>query len=65
MAALLLLVCAACAIDARTVRLRRIGVVSDSAVVLTRDELAAIGFTPGPSVRNGGYADRQYYELTY
>ena len=52
------------AIDRRTVRRCRIGVLADSAIILTPDELQALGLRKGPSTRHGGYADRAYYELS-
>jgi hypothetical protein len=58
----LLLVVAA--IDRRTVNRRRVGVVADSAIVLTPDELQALGLRKGPSSKHGGYAGRDYYELS-
>jgi hypothetical protein len=58
----LLLVVAA--IDRRTVKRGRVGVLADSAIILTPDELRALGLRKGPSSRHGGYADRDYYELS-
>jgi hypothetical protein len=58
----LLLVVAA--IDRRTVKRRRVGVLADSAIILTPDELEAFGLRRGPSRRHGGYADHDYYELS-
>jgi len=58
----LLLVVAA--IDRRTVKRRRVGVLADSAIILTPDELGALGLRKGPSRSHGGYADRDYYELS-
>jgi hypothetical protein len=58
----LLLVVAA--IDRCTVKRRRVGVLADSAIILTPDELHAFGLRKGPSKRHGGYADRDYYELS-
>lgn len=58
----LLLVVAA--IDRRTVRRGRVGVVADSAIILTPDELKAFGLRRGPSRKHGGYADDEYYELS-
>jgi hypothetical protein len=58
----LLLVVAA--IDRRTVKRGRVGVLADSAIILTPDELRALGLRKGPSGRHGGYADRGYYELS-
>lgn len=57
----LLLVVAA--IDRCTVRRGRVGVLADSAIILTPDELHVLGLQKGPSSRHGGYADRDYYEL--
>jgi hypothetical protein len=51
------------AIDCRTVNRRRVGVVVDSAIVLTLDELGMLGLRKGPSRKHGGHADRAYYEL--
>jgi hypothetical protein len=58
----LLLVVAA--IDRRTVKRRRVGVVADRAIVLTPDELQTLGLRRGPSRRHGGYGGRDYYELS-
>ena len=58
----LLLVVAA--IDRRTVKRGRVGVVADSAIVLTPDELGAFGLRNGPSSKHGGYRGRDYYELS-
>jgi hypothetical protein len=58
---LLLLVAA---IDRRTVKRGRIGVVADSAIILTPDEVAALGLRKGPSSTHGGYLGRAYYELS-
>ncbi len=52
------------AIDRRTVNRRRVGVVVDSAIVLTLDELRMLGLRKGPSAKHGGHADRAYYELS-
>jgi hypothetical protein len=52
------------AIDSRTVNRHRVGVVVDSAIVLTPDELQALGLRKGPSRKHGGHADRAYYELS-
>jgi len=52
------------AIDRRTVNRRRVGVVVDSAIVLTPDELRTLGLRKGPSSKHGGHADRAYYELS-
>ncbi len=51
-------------IDRRTVNRRRVGVVVDSAIVLTPDELRALRLRKGPSRKHGGHADRAYYELS-
>jgi hypothetical protein len=58
----LLLVVAA--IDRRTVNRRRVGVLADSAIILTPDELLVLGLQKGPSSKHGGYAGRAYYELS-
>jgi hypothetical protein len=58
----LLLVVAA--IDRRTVKRGRVGVLADSAIILTPDELRALGLRKGPSSKHGGYADRDFYELS-
>ena len=58
----LLLVVAA--IDRRTVKRGRIGMVADRAIVLTPVELRTLGLRRGPSHRHGGYAGRDYYELS-
>ena len=52
------------AIDRRTVNRRRIGVIADSAIALTPDELKALGLRKGPSSKHGGYRGRDYYELS-
>lgn len=52
------------AIDRRTVHRRRVGVVADNAIILTPDELWALGLRKGPSSKHGGHADRAYYELS-
>jgi len=52
------------AIDRRTVKRGRVGVLADSAIVLTPDELRALGLRRGPFSRHGGYAGRAYYELS-
>jgi hypothetical protein len=57
----LLLVVAA--IDRCTVKQGRVGVPADDAIVLTPDELHALGLRKGPSTKHGGHADRDYYEL--
>ncbi|MGH2904779.1 MAG: hypothetical protein ACRDK7_14530 [Solirubrobacteraceae bacterium] len=57
----LLLVVAA--IDRRTVKRGRVGVVADSAISLTPEDLRALGLRKGPSSRHGGYPGRAYYEL--
>jgi hypothetical protein len=58
----LLLVVAA--IDRRTVKRRRVGILADSAIILTPDELRALGLQKGPSSKHGGYAGRAYYEFS-
>lgn len=57
----LLLVVAA--IDRRTVNRRRVGVVMDSAIVLTVGELRMLGLMKGPSSKHGGYPGRAYFGL--
>ena len=57
----LLLVVAA--IDRCTVKRGRVGVLADNAIILTPDEMQALGLQKGPSSRHGGYADRDYYKL--
>ena len=52
------------AIDRRTVNRRRVGVIADNAIILTSDELHALGLRKGPSTKHGGYADSVYYELS-
>jgi hypothetical protein len=52
------------AIDRRTVKRGRVGVLADNAIILTPDELDAFGLRKGPSSRHGGYSDRDYYELS-
>jgi hypothetical protein len=52
------------AIDRRTVKRGRVGVLADSAIILTPDERRALGLRKGPSSKHGGYADRDYYELS-
>jgi hypothetical protein len=52
------------AIDRLTVNRRRVGIVVDSAIVLTPDELRMLGLRKGPSSKHGGHADRAYYELS-
>jgi hypothetical protein len=52
------------AIDCRTVNRRRVGVVVDSAIVFTLEELRILGLRKGPSRKHGGHADRAYYELS-
>lgn len=51
------------AIDRRTVNRRRVGVVMDSAIVLTEGELRMLGLRKGPSSKHGGYPGRAYFEL--
>lgn len=58
--ALWLLTCVALAIDRKTVRRKRIGVVLDNAIELSLQDLTAIGFSRGP--QRGGYRG-EYYEL--
>ena len=41
-------------------RARRVGVVVDSAIILTSDELRTLGLRKGPSSQHGGYAGRDY-----
>lgn len=60
MVALWLLTCIALAIDRRTVRRGRVGVVLDNAIELDSSELDAFGFARGP--KRGGYRG-EYYEL--
>ncbi len=62
MAAALLLTLVVSAIDTVTVAHGRVGVLEDSAIVLTPSELDAFGFTPGVGEPNGGWADRGYRE---
>ncbi len=52
------------AIDHRTVNRRRIGVIADNGIILTPDELHALGLRKGPSTKHGGYANQAYYELS-
>ncbi len=52
------------AIDRRTVNRRRVGVIADNAIILTSDELHALGLRKGPATKHGGHADRGYYELS-
>lgn len=51
-------------IDRRTVKRGGVGVLADSAIILTPDELQAFGLRKGPSSSHGGYAERDYYELS-
>jgi hypothetical protein len=44
--------------------LRRKWCLADSAIVLTPDELQALGLGKGPSSKHGGYRGRAYYELS-
>ncbi len=62
MTAALLLTLVISAIDTLTVAHGRVGVLEDSAVVLTPGELDAFGFTPGVGEPNGSWADRAYRE---
>jgi len=52
------------AIDRRTVKRGRVGVVADSAIILTPDEMGALGLRKGPASKHGGYPGRVYYELS-
>jgi hypothetical protein len=52
------------AIDRSTVKRGRVGVLADNAIILTPEELHALGLQKGPSTRHGGYSDRDYYELS-
>lgn len=52
------------AIDRCTVKRGRVGVLADNAIILTPDELQALGLRQGPSTKHGGHADRHYYELS-
>lgn len=52
------------AIDASTVKRRRVGVQLDSGVLLTPDEVATMGFAPGPGRNSGGYGG-DYHEWVY
>jgi hypothetical protein len=47
---------------ALTVAHGRIGLVEDSGIALTPDELDMLGFAPGVGERNGGWADGGYRE---
>jgi hypothetical protein len=58
----LLLTLVVSAIDTVTVAHGRVGVLEDSGIALTPDELDAFGFTPGVGEPNGGWADRGYRE---
>jgi hypothetical protein len=60
MVVLWLLTCVALAIDRKTIRRGRIGVVLDNAIELDAAQLAAFGFKRGP--KRGGYRG-EYYEL--
>ncbi len=62
MTAALLLTLVVSAIDMVTVAHGRVGVLEDSGIALTPDELDAFGFTPGIGEPNGGWADRGYRE---
>lgn len=52
------------AIDRCTVKRGRVGVLADNAIILTPDELQALGLRQGPSTKHGGHGDRNYYELS-
>ncbi len=52
------------AVDRITVNRHRVGVVADNAIILTPDELRALGLRKGPSGKHGGYSGRAYYELS-
>jgi hypothetical protein len=52
------------AIDARTVKRRRVGIQLDSGVLLTPDEVVTMGFVPGPGRNKGGYGG-DYHEWVY
>jgi hypothetical protein len=62
MTAALLLTLVVSAIDTVTVAHGRVGVIEDSGIALTPEELDAFGFTPGVGEPNGGWADRGYRE---
>jgi hypothetical protein len=62
MTAALLLTLVVSAIDTVTVAHGRIGVLEDSGIDLTSEELDAFGFTPGVGEPNGGWSDRGYRE---
>ena len=62
MTAALLLTLVVSAIDTVTVAHGRVGVLEDSGIALTPEELDAFGFTPGVGEPNGGWADRGYRE---
>lgn len=62
MIAALLLTLVVAAIDTLTVAHGRIGLVEDSGIALTPDELDMLGFAPGVGERNGGWADGGYRE---
>ena len=62
MTAALLLTLVVSAIDTVTVGHGRVGVIEDSGIVLTPEELDAFGFTPGVGEPNGGWTDRGYRE---
>jgi hypothetical protein len=54
MVALWLLVCVAIAIDRRTIRYGRIGLVRDNGIALAEEHLKTLGFRRGP--KRDGYA---------
>jgi hypothetical protein len=62
MTAALLLTLVVSAIDTVTVAHGRVGVLEDSGIALTPEELDLFGFTPGVGEPNGGWADRGYRE---
>ncbi len=62
MTAALLLTLVVSAIDTVTVAHGRVGVLEDSGIALTPEELDAFGFTPGVGEPNGGWSDRGYRE---
>jgi len=62
MTAVLLLTLVVSAIDVVTVAHGRVGMLEDSGIALTLEELDGFGFTPGVGEPNGGWADRGYRE---
>jgi hypothetical protein len=62
MTAALLLTLLVSAIDTVTVGHGRVGVIEDSGITLTPEDLDTFGFTPGVGEPNGGWADRGYRE---